>query len=526
MSLRNHCLVIQEAANKRPTVTDNLDVLWKQCERYLKIYDPKNERFTQAQMIDSAFIVYDMQSEICQEFNGKLGCSWLDEIHSNSDRDQISFPHVVRSLGLKLPSNTLDDPGYHDKIYTDEQDRTVMHVAKRRCHWYYDNISRCTGEDEDHVMTSDIPTLPTNPNNPVRKGRVAVIVAGTLKRFILESSLEHFHLPMVGHYGSSPVIGQSFPADYYVSLTTAPSEAYRSNSVYTDHFQQDFMIPKRKLSDSYVDIEEFLRLSLANNRVEMDTDNSVGAFIMQDDIDIDSEPMLKARRERAMKEYPLEDPDTRFPMYDVRNEDIAQQTADANRNLLKLHLAVQNLWRQVLKREEEDGFQYEYVMIMREDVMWLNDFNMTAIVEGRSGDVFVPSCDARDPPMDEHEICDHLLISRRDIADIFGNYYSKLFETDTKECMDHLTEGLRQGGKRGCNSEMLLKWMIEKNGAIITTVGQGLMPFQRTANVRLPDGSNLQCFHEFCQSKEDRLDMSITNIQQCKTIDWSKYSWK
>ena len=145
--------------------------------------------FTQAQMIDSAFIVYDMQSDVCQEFNGKLGCSWLDEIHSNSDRDQISFPHVVKSLGLKLPSNMLDDPGYRDKIYTNEQDRKMMHVARRCCHWYYDNISRCIGEDEDNVMTSDIPTLPTNPNNPVRKGRVAVIIAGTLKRFILESIL-------------------------------------------------------------------------------------------------------------------------------------------------------------------------------------------------------------------------------------------------------------------------------------------------------------------------------------------------
>ena len=119
VSLRFHCLAIIKAAQERPTVSDNIDLMTGQCEDYLTKYDPKNDIFPQAQMIDSAMIVYDMRSEECQEFNAKLGCSWLDEIHSKSDRDQVSFPYIVRSLKLKLPSNLEDDPGYRNKIYTD-----------------------------------------------------------------------------------------------------------------------------------------------------------------------------------------------------------------------------------------------------------------------------------------------------------------------------------------------------------------------------------------------------------------------
>jgi len=249
VSLFFHCeAIIKASKTNRRTVSDDINVLNDQCEEYLKKYDPKEEVFTRAQMIDSAFIVYDMRSESCQEFNGKLGCSWLDEIHFKSDRDQVSFPHIVRSLELKLPSNLEDDPGYRNKIYTDVENRTMMHVAKRSCHWYYNNSEACFAEDEDIMNDYNI-HLNTSLSNNSRKGnganpRVAVIIAGTLQRFMYKSILENFAIAM---------INQKIDADFYISLTTAPTKAYRSNSVYTDHFQQDPYLPRSKLPDSYAD---------------------------------------------------------------------------------------------------------------------------------------------------------------------------------------------------------------------------------------------------------------------------------
>lgn len=140
----------------------------------------------------------------------------------------------------------------------------------------------------------------------------------------------------------------------------------------------------------------------------------------------------------------------------------------------------------------------------------------------KSGDIFVPSCDARDPPMDSHELNDHFMISRRESADIFGNYYSSLFETDINACMEELPDKLSKSGKRGCNSEMLLKWITRQKDLNVTLVGQGEVPFQRSANVRLPDGSNMQCFHKFCQSqsKPVKLKNGYENIKICKNIEW------
>ena len=143
---------------------------------------------------------------------------------------------------------------------------------------------------------------------------------------------------------------------------------------------------------------------------------------IQDIIDIDSEAMLTARRKRSLENHPDEDPDLRFPMFDLRDENVKQRTADGNRNLLRIHLSIQNLWRSALKWEEEEGFKYDFVMFLRDDTLWLSKFNITDFASSTS-DIFIPSCDARDPPMDSNEHNDHILISRREAADIVGNYY-------------------------------------------------------------------------------------------------------
>jgi len=511
VTLEAHCRTVIHAGQRRPSVSDNITVLSKQCEIYRQKYSNiSSQVFDQAPLVDTAFIVYDMRTEVCQKFNGDLGCSWLDEIHCYSDRDQISFPHIVAS-GLKL-SRKLHISGheFRDRVYVNEKNAPMLHIAKRSCHWYYNSFSRCIAPEGEEIISSDEGVENILPIRRIvtKTLRVAVVVAGTLDRFIFDSMLEHLIKPM---------IYEGVAVDYYATLTTAKAKAYRSGTGYTNNFQTDPTIPKSNVPD-HSDIKEYLRDKIGSNFA------SIGALNIQESIDIDSEPMLKARRRKALRYNPEEDPDTRFPLFDIRTEEISNRTTNANRNLLRLHLAIQNLWKSALKWEAEEGFKYDYVILMRDDSLWLNDFNISKFVH-EVGDIFIPQCDARDPPMDNNEVNDHILISRRDTAGLFGDYYSTLMETDVKQCMDTLPKRLTNNGLRGCNSEMLLKWVIEKQHVNMTKVGQGLFPFQRSANIRLPDGSNKQCFHKFCQSKGSPLILSGKNkgIKKCKNINWEEY---
>ena len=126
--------------------------------------------------------------------------------------------------------------------------------------------------------------------------------------------------------------------------------------------------------------------------------------------------------------------------------------------------------------------------------------------------------------MESNELNDHILISRRKAADIFGNYYSRLFNINLKACMARLPEKITKKGSRGCSSEMLLKWIVEDEGLEVEQVSQGRVPFQRSANIKLPDGLNHQCFHKFCQSQNQplRLEPENSHLQKCADTDWKK----
>jgi hypothetical protein len=279
-----------------------------------------------------------------------------------------------------------------------------------------------------------------------------------------------------------------------------------------NHVQPD---PVLESNDPIV-IEDYIRKAIGN------VGASVGEVIIRDSIDIDSEVLLKARREMALQDHPDEDPDLRFPTFDVRNEKIRYRTANANRNILRMHRAIQSLWASAVKWEEEESFNYDFVFFLRDDALWLSDFNLNPFISMRSGDFFTPSCDARDQPMDSNELNDYIVISRRSAVGTFGNFYSKLFDIDPKACMGRLSQAITKNGSRGCNSEMLLKWVTDEDGLKVKKISQDLLPFQRSVNIKLPSGSNRQCFHKFCQSKFDPWTPTPDNahICRCDSIEW------
>ena len=562
VNLQAHCREIVRAAEKWPTVSDNLHVLLAQCHEYKKY---ETQSTGQLPLIDTAFIVWDLRREECQNYIGNLACSWLDEIHCYSDRDQVSFPSAIASSNVQLSRHIgvdVDTMELHHRVYVNADNMPMVHIAKRSCHWYYRSFSRCVASQHEHYSAVDVYNRKAKDLVKGPERRVAIIVAGTLQRFIFRNMMENL---------IHPLVKTSAKVDYYLFLTTLAGTPYRSGSgqsSYLHHIQKDPLLPPLISHSNYTSgdsilIEEFIRSHLGRAGA------SIGELIIQESIDIDSEPMLRARREKARKEYPEEDADLRFPTFDIRSKEIGIRTANANRNLLRLHFAVERLWESLIKWEEEEGFEYDYVLFLRDDSLWLSKFSLDvfdSMTDVDEYDIFVPACDARDPPMDSNELNDHAIISRRRVAEMFGKYYSILLSNHAnknssmnmsvsadsgdemenrdvkdgdnvdivKACMERLPSFITSGGVhdietklvaggrgtkiRGCNSEMLLKWIVDVKNVRVKKVGQGLMPFQRSVNVKLSEGTIVPCFHKFCQSQIDPLASHSYVQSKCNSL--------
>jgi hypothetical protein len=337
--------------------------------------------------------------------------------------------------------------------------------------------------------------------------RVAIIVAGSFRRYFFQSSVDHLIKPLVkqGHW-----------VDYYVSLTTEDAPAYRANlgymsrlhfdPIFDDLMDRNFTIPPNKL----------LRTTMT--KAIRKAGGRLRTLSLKHQINIDDHPLARQARKQAQQEHPREDVDLRFPVLDLRPW-TAQQTATANRNLLRLHFAISRLWDRVVQTEQQDKQRYDYVLYLRDDTYWLDDFNLDKVLGSCpcQDHVYLPSCDARVPSLAAEEVNDHGLVVPRKLAGVFGNYMNELYSTDLGMCK--ATLGIISGffGIRGCNSEMILRYIIEsKHNMQIKHIGQGSIPFQRSAHVIGEDGSVTTCFHKFCQSHEDPLD--TRDFKKCREL--------
>jgi hypothetical protein len=341
--------------------------------------------------------------------------------------------------------------------------------------------------------------------------KIAVVVTGSFQRFIFQSTLQHV---------MQPLRTQGHTIDYYVSLSMYNAPAYRSELNYMNHLASDPIFDKCIYQEDNVTfhnntflkkrVHELIKEQVMNNGANLQymtyQDNYAG---------IDTNERIQDRRNRAKHLYPHEDPDVRFPMMDIRNAGVMNRTANANRNMLNLFYHMQHVYQQLLAYEVRNRVKYDYVLFLRDDTMWLQNFDFRSLVHGNNAsitsiDLFVPSCDARVPPLHPLEINDHIAVVKRDKADVYGFYFDELLNTDLDSCAQRLDDKLRYGRSilptRGCNSEMILQFILEKNNVTIQKVGQGIIPFQRMAFVKLPNTSSVQsCFHKYCQSHLDPL---------------------
>jgi hypothetical protein len=139
----HHCETVVEALKIRHTVTDSMAALLHQCREYMQNAKGRfNVEILSRAMIDSAFMGWDLRQPHCQKFVADLTCTWLDELHCYSDRDQISFPHVIRSLQLHPKQQRYVDP-VQTNVEFWRHGRPVARFTKSRCHWYFQELDAC-----------------------------------------------------------------------------------------------------------------------------------------------------------------------------------------------------------------------------------------------------------------------------------------------------------------------------------------------------------------------------------------------
>ena len=361
------------------------------------------------------------------------------------------------------------------------------------------------------------------------KYRVAVLVAGGFLRYFLESSAKRL---------VAPLTRQMHSVDYYLSLTLEAAKPYRAAFGYTQRATWD---PIFSRVCAQTDLDDS---AMPNKTVITDTVRNVltqaGAqlreFRLSQQIDVDTDNRVYKRHQELIARHPNEDPNLRFPTYDLGSDADHSSNIVANRNLLRLHLSMEYLWLAARKSEEYDGQLYHFVLFLRDDTKWLLDFDLNKLLAQGHADVYLPSCDARNPPLPPDEVNDHGLVVSRRAADNFGFYLDYLLNSTFDKCHDSWNHNLLPTldskdlntmvkkndfhalfySRRGCNSEMILKWQLDLSQFKIRKVGQGLMPFQRSMHLNL-SGNVVECFHKYCTSSKNSL--GNYGMQRCSTIN-------
>lgn len=368
------------------------------------------------------------------------------------------------------------------------------------------------GEGNEEETSPKHDTVALLPPDNTRTSRLAVIVAGTFQRFFFQSTVEHVIAPLArkGHQ-----------VDYFAFLTTNIAPPYRKDFAYTEYLHWDPALHSSVGDTGGAGQVNFDLVRAKMTQEIQDNGGTLRTLVLKKSANIEDDELITTHRSDAKAKYPDEDPDLRFPILDLR-ETAKQKTANANRNLLNLHYTVQELWNDVLAAEASQGVKYDHVLFLRDDTYWLADFNLDRLTAACSGDAFVLSCDAREPRLYPEEVNDHALLVARDQADRFGKYYSTLFSVDYEACAQraYLEETDR---KRGCNSEMILKWVLDQSSLSVCKMPQSLIPFERSAHVRLPSSTSdsstdvITCMHKFCQSNDAPLQIP-SDLQMCRDL--------
>ena len=386
--------------------------------------------------------------------------------------------------------------------------------------------------------------------------RLAVLVAGTLLRYFLASTCERLIRPLVL---------QGHTVDYFLALSTAAHTPWRSVAA-TDHLTWDPVFGFEPPARDHVKrtVEEFVSRAGGTLR----------KFELRETVALDDDPrLLRAlnasmdwkrfgRTGTSLQRHADADPFKNFPVHS-HGSGAGTSRAVANRNFVRVYKAIEELWDAAEAVETQEGWKYDYLLVLRDDAEWLADFHLEALLRSGShtrsdpADVYVLSCDERSPEMHPSEINDFAFVLRRAHAPLLGRFYStavlggvpyscrvavganKLhqplqvgqetlgFGLAAAAVGDALHATTPKGKLIPCASEEMMRWVLERAGVRIALVGQALLPFQRSAHLRL-GGKTSACWQKFCQSAQQPLELSIVDPalrlemparKMCKHVD-------
>ena len=498
----DHCSTIIAALADRPDVTDSAENLINQCDAYLQhVYNQDgNIEILNQGLIDSAFIVWNHRTQSCRDFSRSFRCTIVDQIQCHADRDQVSIPFALYKMGVTGRYREHEgedfkkvdrewDPRVHDLEFitnkgnassdTIDDEGVKMRITRSSCHWYFSRLGNCRTD-----LTDEKPTI-------------ALMIAGSAKRFAFDGLIEHLIKPLVKY--------QNTNVDFYLMLSIKQGLAYRSNEDYMKYQTFDSTFNQIETEKDSSIVTTFLFDKIRN------TISNSGAHV--GGIHIQPQPMkldpskLRKRQIENKKARPKEDSYYRFPTLDLRPE-FRRRTAVTNRNLFKLYLALQRLWdKHLLTSETYVGVQYDYVMVLKEDVTWLGDFDLQKLIDTNPyADAYVLSCDLRNPPMIPNEYSDVGIVIKRHKAKVLGRYFSELLDTDLQKC--HESVETMVPADTGCNNGMLLYHIFKEHEVKVQRVPQSVFPIQRSFNLKLNNSTaTTRCIHNICQSSESPLEI-------------------
>jgi len=502
----HHCQTIISALADRPDVTDSSENLIQQCDAYLQhVYQQEGSISILNQgLIDSAFIVWNHKTEKCRDFGKTLRCTIADQIGCHADRDQVSIPFAMYKMGVKGRYREREeeelrkvdrnwDPRLHDLEFVDkddediEEDQQVMlRVTRSSCHWYFSRLGNCRTD-----LTEENPTM-------------ALLIAGSAKRYILSGMTEHL---------VEPLIDQNVNLDFYLMLSVKQGLAYRSSDQYMKHQTFDPLFTEIAAEKDSGTVTAYL-FSKIRNTISQSGANVGGIHIQPQPMKLDPKK-LRQKQIEAKKARPKEDSYFRFPTLDLRPE-FRRRTAVTNRNLFKLYLGLQKLWeKHLMASETYVGVRYDYVMILRDDVKWLADFDLLQLINTNpDADAYVLSCDQRDPPTIANEYIDYGIVVKRSKASVIGRYFNELLDPMTEACHENVKPMVPP--MTGCNNGMLLYHILQRKGIVVQKVPQSVFPIERTYHLKVNNTDTL-CIHNMCQSAEAPLKIPH-NLQTCDRI--------
>eukprot|EP00438_Fugacium_kawagutii_P017545 Skav228533 [mRNA] locus=scaffold1887:67132:68289:+ [translate_table: standard] len=313
--------------------------------------------------------------------------------------------------------------------------------------------------------------------------RVAILIAGTLRRFSLNADTKLV----------APLTRANFKVDVFLSLFDGASQGWKKAS---DNFQPDPQLEGLNRSGIQSLLER--RFSMPGSRV---------AGI------------------KLFDQYNTEPQDVTFVdtkhWWEVKLGPQKVRGPIARSNFILLWKELEGLWNLSLSEENLHG-QYAYVMILRDDAFWLQDFNLTRLLDasgvhtkasgsGDNGRLYCMLCErslgirdwkslGRVVNEEQPGINDYVFLLDRQAAATFGQCYSRIAQPALfgSAWLANFEKHMVNDGKRERlidRSELFYLFLAKFAEIDVIQVPASLMPMQRVARL---DGQ--MCLHKYCDS--------------------------